>query len=198
MTLKVSANKSQLHQYSVQGLLHPVATLFWFPTFPYLFILLLLGSATVVWVCLRTRDFRFPPWIYCAVVDPHFRPSSAHPFHLQFSSLLSPHPLSKHNDPAMCSWLSLLPLSFPVTLPDLPHSRKKAAPAPGPVRAVLTALMTRDHKHYFPAAAKTPSHFHSGSSATNTWLEQQWLLGFLQETGLTVLSQSTCSQRYKK
>lgn len=97
--------------------------------------------------------------------------------------LLFPHPLSKHNDPAMCSWLSLS--SFPSNSHSqiACHCRKTAALAPGLRRTVLTALMTRDHKHYFPAAAKSLLTF------TRAWLrltlesagKRQWLVGFLQE-----------------
>ena len=92
----------------------------------------LLGSATVVWVCLRTREFPFAPWIYCAYVDPHFRSSYTRP---PPSPALSPP--SKHADPATCSRLyPFLPSNTP---PDPPDRRRLQ----DPTRALLTAVMTR-------------------------------------------------------
>lgn len=157
--------------------------LFLFQTFPYIFISLLPGSATVVWVCLRTGEFQFALWIYCAYVDPHFRPSflrSPPPLSPVLIPPLSTRPLSKHTDPAMCSQLSLL----------LPSITPRPSPIPEIQQPRLTAVMTRDHKHYFPAAAKTLLTFTQALLRLRLGFtgQTQWLLRFR--------SPSTCRWRY--
>lgn len=97
--------------------------------------------------------------------------SSSHPSSLHtlcLNTMIQPCALGSHFSPFPSHSRSQIPP---------PHSQKTAAPAPGLARAVQTALMTRDHKHYFPAAAKTPSHFHSGScSSTLTGLYRKGAL----------------------